>query len=94
MDLIPHSRSLGIERLFDGADLSGIADASLSVSDIVHAANITVDEMGTEAAAATAVAIEESGAPPAILRIDRPFMYLIYDDDNGEILFFGRLLRP
>jgi serpin B len=94
LDLIPALRSLGIDLLFGPADLTGIADADLFVSDVVHAANITVDETGTEAAAATAVAIDESGAPPASLTVDRPFIYLIRDDPNGQILFMGRLLVP
>jgi serpin B len=94
VDLIPHLESLGVRRLFGDADLTGIADAALSVNGVVHSANVTVDEKGTEAAAATAVGVLDSGAPPAELKVDRPFMYLIYDDDNGEILFMGRLLEP
>jgi serpin B len=96
LKLIPPLESLGIELLFSlgGADLTGIADAALFVSEVVHAANITVDEKGTEAAAATAVVVDESGAPPATLTVDRPFIYLIRDDANGEILFMGRLLQP
>lgn len=94
LDLIPALQSLGVELLFGAADLTGIADTGLFVSFVRHAANITVDEMGTEAAAATAVGLAESAAPPATLTVDRPFMYLIRDRANGEILFLGRLLEP
>lgn len=97
LDLVPPLQSLGIEVLFDErADLTGIADvADLYVTGVFHDANITVDELGTEAAAATAAVVGEvSAPPPATLTVDRPFIYLIRDDANGEILFLGRLLQP
>ena len=98
LDLIPPLKALGVEDLFDEsrADLSGIAGSrDLYVTGVFHDANITVDEVGTEAAAATAVVVGEvSAPPPATLTVDRPFIYLIRDDANGEILFLGRLLEP
>ncbi len=98
LDLIPPLEALGIVDLFDSdeANLSGIADVEqLWVSDVIHQANVTVDEEGTEAAAATAVVVErESAGQPVTLTIDRPFLYLIRDDATGEILFLGRLLAP
>jgi serpin B len=93
-DLIPPLQSLGIEKVFRDADLTGIADAALSVSGVQHVANITVDEIGTEAAAATAVPVLQSPAEPVTLIVDRPFIYLIRDTANGEILFLGRYLGP
>jgi serpin B len=98
LDLIPPLEALGVKDLFDRsrADLSGIAgNRDLYVTGVFHDANITVDETGTEAAAATAVVVGEvSAPPPAALTVDRPFIYLIRDDANGEILFMGRLLEP
>jgi serpin B len=100
LDLIPPFKSLGVELLFDwhSADLTGIANVpgeNLFVTGVFHQANINVDEVGTEAAAATAAVVGlESLPPPATLTVDRPFIYLISDDANGEILFLGRLLEP
>lgn len=104
LGLVPALKELGIHDAFDrgGADLSGIADFSqtgepLYVADVVHQANITVDEEGTEAAAATAVlvfAVCRCPPPEVTLTVDRPFIYLIRDDITGEILFAGRLLEP
>ncbi|MEA2676090.1 MAG: serpin [Chloroflexota bacterium] len=97
-DVIPAMQELGVSRLFDQgtADLTGIADIEqLYISGVVHQANITVDEEGTEAAAATAAVVEAvSGHPSASLTIDRPFIYLIRAGDVGEILFMGRVLQP
>ena len=91
--------SLGIRDVFDAekADLSGIADAGLFISFVVHQANIDVDEAGTEAAAATAVGGDTSGGGPdgeVTVTVDRPFIYLIRDAASGEILFAGRVVDP
>jgi serpin B len=99
IDLKPALRAAGIKDLFESgaADLTGIAaNGGLFVSSVLHQANITVDEQGTEAAAATAEMMA-AGAPPikqVTLSIDRPFLYLITDDLTGEILFVGRVVDP
>ena len=62
----------------------------------VHGADITVDENGTEAAAATALSFEESGPPDPELLVEanRPFFYLIRHVDTGAILFAGQVTDP
>lgn len=99
IDLVPTLKAAGVTDLFDpnSADLSGIAAVpGLHVAAALHQANITVDEEGTEAAAATAVVVGPGSAPVdrVTLSIDRPFLYLITDDVTGEILFVGRVLDP
>ncbi|MFL5680155.1 MAG: serpin family protein [Chloroflexota bacterium] len=95
--LIPALRKLGINSLFDDADLTGMTAEGLFVSDVVHQANISVDEDGTEAAAATAVVGDTTGGGPdisATVRVDRPFIYVIRSSISGEVLFVGRLMDP
>jgi serpin B len=94
-------RRMGMTDAFDPnlSDLTGVAPIDdLYVSDVIHQANVTVDEEGTEAAAATAVIMRVTSAAPVLprvtLTVDRPFLYLIQDDATGEILFMGRLLTP
>ena len=79
-----------------GADLSGMTDAAqLFIQDVVHQAFVAVDEKGTEAAAATAVIVGETSAPPpATLTVDRPFIFAIIDRPTGALLFAGRVLDP
>lgn len=79
-----------------GADLTGMTDVrELFVSDVVHQADITVDEEGTEAAAATAIMVGIASAPPpATLHLDRPFILVIQDDRTGAILFIGQVADP
>jgi serpin B len=56
---------------------------------------VALDEQGTEAAAATAVvAVDESAPPLATFALDRPFLFMIYDEPTGQILFAGRVLDP
>jgi len=79
------------------ADFSGIdGTRDLCISDVLHKAWVSVDEAGTEAAAATAVIIVVSGHsdPPVVLTIDRPFLFVIRDVPTGTILFIGRVMDP
>jgi serpin B len=82
----------------DGADFRGITGApETKIGDVVHKAFISVDEEGTEAAAATAVImISKSSMPrPAVpATFDRPFVFAIRDIPTGTILFMGRVTKP
>lgn len=88
---------LGMRDAFGtNADLSGIdGTRELYVDDVVHEGYVSVDETGTEAAAATAVIIGRTTlASPATLTADRPFVFLIRDVPTGAILFVGRVVDP
>jgi serpin B len=89
---------MGMPIAFSGdADFSGMTgNRELFISDVVHKAFVSVDEAGTEAAAATAVIMPESGPPePAVeVTIDHPFIFLIHDIETGAVLFVGRVLNP
>ncbi len=75
------------------ADFSGMTGTKgLWISKVVHKAFVSVDEEGTEAAAATAVVVEESG--PILVTVDRPFIFLIRDRATGAVLFLGRVMNP
>lgn len=93
-DLTKILPEMGMPDPFGPADFSGIAQADLSISAAIHKATIAVDEKGTEATAATIIAIEESAMPPAELTIDRPFIFAIVERETGTILFLGRVTNP
>jgi serpin B len=68
----------------------------LYISQIFHKTFIAVDEKGTEAAAATAVAMMAATAlikrpPPIEVKVDRPFLYAIQHVPSGVCLFLGRV---
>jgi serpin B len=92
-------KNLGMEEAFIAgmADFSGITEEEeLLITDVLHKATITVDEEGTEAAAATAVIVGLTSLPPEpiSLKIDRPFMFFIQHQPTGSILFMGRVTQP
>lgn len=85
---------LGIRSAFSpfASNLSGISDTPLFVSDGIQKAVIDVNEDGVSAAAATALLVEATSAPPepiATITVDRPYLYLIYDAKTNVPLFIG-----
>jgi len=79
------------------ADFSGMTgNLDLSIDEVIHKAFVSVDEAGTEAAAATAVIMKLTATPgmPIEVTIDQPFIFLIRDIETGSILFVGRVLNP
>ena len=90
--------AMGMPIAFSGdADFSGITgNRELWIADVIHKAFISLDEEGTEAAAATAVVMPRLSIPeePIEFNVDRPFIFLIRDIETGTILFIGRVLKP
>jgi len=93
---------LGVVNAFmpSTADFSGMNGArDLYISKVIHQTFVSVDEKGTEAAAATAVMMAGGGmpraeAPPPVFRADHPFLFFIRENATGSILFMGRLANP
>ena len=74
--------------------MSRIPDAF--IDGAVHGTDISVDEIGTVAAAATGLAFAESGPPEPALTVaaDRPFLYLIRHLPSGLAVFAGQVTEP
>ena len=82
---------------FRTADFTGMDEKDgLYIGAAIHKAFVDVNEEGTEAAAATGVSMWERGISPSpvIFRVDRPFLFLIQDNQTGSILFMGRVNDP
>ena len=97
IDLAKELAKLGLEAPFTAAaDFGGITPGPLWIETAVHAANVTVDEHGTEAAAATALSFTESAPPEpdATIRADRPFLFAVRHTPTGQLLFLGRVTDP
>lgn len=93
IDLNDTLKDLGIKDFFtSAADLTGIsAMGKLLASKVIHKAFVEVNEEGTEAAAATGIAMMCYSAlmPDTRFVVDRPFMFLIRSQDPDVILFMG-----
>jgi serpin B len=92
--------AMGMPIAFTGAaDFSGMdGTRNLFIDDVIHQAFVDVNEEGTEAAAATAGVMTMSSMlveePVPVFRADHPFIFLIQDNETGNILFLGRMANP
>jgi serpin B len=92
-------QQLGMPTAFDShrADFRPMTeqDLDLYLAAVVHEGFVAVDEEGTEAAASTAVVMNETSAPiTEPFHVDRPFLFAIHDIDHGAPLFLGRVDDP
>lgn len=96
-------QNMGITDAFDWrvADLSGLGTSTienLEIEKVFHKTFITVDEKGTKAGAATAVAVEpgDSAMPeePKEVILDRPFLYMLIDCKTNTPFFIGSMMDP
>jgi len=92
-------QNMGIRTAFtSAADFGGIAEMGPLVLDQVkQKCYIDVTEKGTEAAAVTSVQIRLTSARPVaklpVMRVDRPFIFVITDGENKNILFAGKIVN-
>jgi serpin B len=95
-------QELGLKLAFSqtSADFRRItAEDPLRIQAVLHKAYVDVNEEGSEAAAATGVAIgvkatDRPPDPPKIFKADHPFFFAIRDTSAGSLLFLGRLAKP
>ncbi|CAI9158074.1 unnamed protein product [Rangifer tarandus platyrhynchus] len=89
-------KQMGVQKIFSPwADLSNLAvtERNLKVSKVLQRAMIEVDEEGTEAMAGTLSEITAYYMPP-IIRVDRPFLFIVYEETSRTVLFLGRVVNP
>jgi serpin B len=98
-DLLAVLQKMGVHDAFNPAraNFAGMIDRAegLYVSRVIHKAFIETDEVGTEAAASTAVVMSLRSMPQTKeFRADRPFLFVIRHEATGAILFMGRVSDP
>lgn len=101
-DLKDTLKALGVKRAFDPdqGDFSKLADTrdSIFINQLLHKTYINVNEQGTEAAASTLAAMLAGGGPPTDepfkMVVNRPFFYVIRDNQTGVWLFLGAVEDP
>ena len=84
---------------FGTADLSGISNEELFISEVLQKTRLELDENGTRAAAVTEVALCGGVAMPVEREkkevfLNRPFAFVIYDSAEDQIVFLGKVTEP
>ncbi len=83
------------EKIADFSNMASLQDGNLYISSVIHKTMMEVDQVGTVAAAVTAVTMAEGRAleEPIVkeVRLDRPFVYMIIDNETSLPLFMGVL---
>jgi serpin B len=101
-------QALGMKTAFDfpqgSANFDRIAprkpDDYLKISEVFHKTFLALDEEGTEAAAATAVAMPRVASampvekPLLVVQVDHPFLFAIQHRESGMCLFLGHVVDP
>jgi serine protease inhibitor len=91
-------KALGMRQAFDNADFSAMANEPLFVSEVKQKSFVEVNEEGTEAAAVTTVRMTLLAMPVPQnafnMIVDRPFLFVIGDDETKSILFMGVIYDP
>lgn len=90
---------LGMKRPFQqDADFAGMTEETdLMIDDVLHEAYVSVDEEGTEAAAASATVMRATSMPAGEpeyreVTVDRPFLFMIRHTGTDSVLFLGRVV--
>ena len=89
--------AMGMSTAFDAGhadftDMAACEAGDLYIADVFHKTFIAVDERGTKAGAATVVEMAAGSAAPektVTIKLDRPFVYLIMDNETDLPLFIG-----
>jgi serpin B len=93
-------KALGMGAAFDPnmADFGRMTETQVFISKVKHKAVVEVNEAGTEAAAVTSVGVTVTSAQiepePFEFTADRPFFFVIQDDETEVPLFMGTLQNP
>ena len=69
-------------------------EGGLFISEVKHKAFVQVDEEGTEAAAVTVVIVSRGSASDVVMRVNRPFLFVIRENHSGTLLFMGKIAVP
>jgi serine protease inhibitor len=99
-DLKPSLSALGMGSAFDPAQakFANLSDQPTLISQVKHKTFVEVNEVGTEAAAATSIGISTTSAripeAPFAMVADRPFFCAIRDSQTDTLLFMGAIVDP
>lgn len=102
VEMKPVLNALNVNAMFDcsksdlthmlGGGEDGKSDVNLCVDQVFHKVDVEVTEEGTVAAASTGIFVTRITKPT--IRVNRPFLFLIYQKSLNLILFWGTVFKP
>ena len=100
-EFVDFLKACGVDLAFDpdNADFSAMLDHQVYVSDIIQKTRIKLDEEGVEAAAVTAIMVNDTAfiepEESKVFTADQPFSFYIYTtcNDTTAILFAGEIVE-
>lgn len=85
-------QDMGMERAFTPiADFSKMSSEALAIDKVSQSSYLSIDEEGTKAAAVTVVSLEKTSALEASFIVDHPFLFLIREKVQNNIVFLGKI---
>ncbi len=94
-ELKDNFRNMGVMSVFENADFSRMSYKNdLSINSILHKSFISVDEKGTTAISVTLVHTIGSSFSNVVFNANRPFIFMIKENQTNNILFLGRVVNP
>jgi serpin B len=97
MELNKALNSMGMRKAFGEGDFSGITRSSVAVDKVVQKCYVEVSEEGTEAAAVTSIGVRLTAIrpteTPVVMKVDKPFFFMIKSIENDNVLFIGKVMN-
>ena len=97
MELNKALNSMGMRKAFGEGDFSGITRSSVAVDKVVQKCYGEVSEEGTEAAAVTSIGVRLTAMrpteTPVVMKVDKPFFFMIKSTENDNVLFIGKVMN-
>ncbi len=96
LDLNVILKNLGVRQAFEpSADFSGISEKEkVYLNNVLHKAILRIDESGSNAGIALPIKNLQKFENPTVIKIDRPFFFVIQDKETNLILSVGRIVQP
>ncbi len=88
-------KALGIRDAFDPSrsDFSAMSPSASYIDQIIQKSNVSVDEKGVSASAATLVDVAYGRFDEVSMSVDRPFIFMITNMTTRDVLFSGIINR-
>lgn len=72
----------------------GTSKGDLQVSNVLQKIGIEVNEKGSTASASPIASLDKRIDSAIEFKVDRPFLFFIFDETTGTLIFSGKVVHP